>query len=118
MADKDGYNGLDKIFQRTEIQTWKTRKQVTIKTYNVQSKVEKWQREVIEALKPIRISTAHTFGTFFRLFFSDVIDDDDDIEQVLYMDPDVVLMSNIESLFTQPTDPNILFRWGETTQCA
>eukprot|EP00978_Attheya_sp_CCMP212_P043664 scaffold288864_cov48-Attheya_sp.AAC.1 len=34
------------------------------------------------------------------------------------MDPDVVLLSNIESLFTQPTDPNILFRWGETTQCA
>jgi len=117
MADKYGYNGLDEIFQRTEIQTWKTRKPVTIRTYNVQPNVEKWQREVIMALEPLGISTAHTFGTFFRLFFHDVIGADDDIEQVLYMDPDVVLMSNIESLFTGPTDPNILFQWGES-QCA
>jgi hypothetical protein len=62
MADQKAYTALADGFDRIQIATWKTRNQVTVETYNVQTNVKKWQQAVREHLPTLG---RHTVGAFF-----------------------------------------------------
>jgi hypothetical protein len=113
MADKDAYNSLAGVFNATSLETWILRRQVTIQTYNVEPYLPKW-KEKLEDNLPGYITYAHTIGTYFRLFAKDVLSPD--VRHVLYMDTDVVIMANLERIWSL-VDPESLFQWG-SNMCA
>ena len=44
MADEEAYQALPEVLNRTEIATWKTRNQISVVVYNIQSKLKAWAR--------------------------------------------------------------------------
>ena len=92
MADQDAYNALDSTLDTTGIHSWRTRNQITIQTYNVESYTKCWEAFIESKLKRSARDAArvHTMGTFYRLFAHDVLH----VDHVVYMDTDVAIMAN------------------------
>jgi hypothetical protein len=66
----------------------------------------------------------HTIGTWYRLFSHHVLkvrnftneDEENSVEHVLYLDPDVVIMANLQELWRH-ADTKYHFQWG-ISECA
>jgi hypothetical protein len=137
MADELAYEALDDVFARAELELWQSRTQVSIETYNVEQYIPAWENQV----KDLLVSTGfqglprreafdvHTVGCWFRLFCHQVLklrssnnnnnksinnhddDENDAVEHVLYLDPDVVIMANLGELWRH-ADSQYHFQWG------
>jgi len=133
-------NILENVVHLTE---WRTRNPLTIRTYNVDPYVDQWIQEINETYKhfpPEMNRFRHTPGSYFRLFADEIMlpnrtrvggDDDevekttsideDTIQNVLWMDSDVYIMSNLERLWQQINTPerteSYIFQWGQE-KCA
>jgi len=118
MADGKAFAALPEIFSRTGVETWKSTKQVVIHTYNVSSYVPTWKKQIAATLNFSTMAAAtgsHTVGTFFRLFAHHVLPAS--VDQVLYIDTDVVIMSNLDALWwdIQLTNENNNSKNNKTT---
>lgn len=112
MADRPAFDALPAILNATEVETWRTVVPITITVYNVEIHVQRWTNRLITSMHQFTLAemtSGHTIGAFFRLFANDVVPPH--VQHALYLDPDVVLMSNIEQLWKH-LDPHALFHWG------
>ena len=117
MADQEAYQALPDVLNRTGISTWKTRNQINVVVYNIESKIEAWKEFIQQTMgyaTSILIET-HTIGTFFRLFVQQVVDQHL-VRHMIYMDTDVIVMSSIEALWNL-RDDTAYFQFG-TLECA
>jgi len=125
LADQDAYNSLNEIFDQTELLSWVTRNPVTIHVYDVTPEIPSLQRQIETIFRKAGNKTGfnyrtatnvHTIGTFFRLIAHHFISQT--IENILYIDTDVVIMANLEKLWQEVESvPNALFHWG-AAMCA
>ena len=117
MADQDAYRELPDIFNRTRITTWKTRNQISIINYNIESKLKRWSKFMERKMgyTTARMTFFHTIGAFFRLFADEVLDSSQ-IPHVVYMDTDVIVMSSLEALW-KLRDDKAYFQFG-TLECS
>lgn len=107
MADGDAYDALGLIFYRTGLNGTMWRNSISIQTYNVDPYLEDWTNET----RYMNLDrNRHTRGTYFRLYAHRVLPNN--IEHVLYMDTDVVIMANLDSLW-ENVDRNSAFQWGD-----
>lgn len=118
LADKEAFVSLNEIFNRTELPTWRTRNPIEIHAYNVSSDQPQMEREIIDVHNPAfpsySIDLKHTIGAFYRLFVDRYVSTRG--KYILYMDTDVVIMSNLEALWrlVERQQMNVLFHWGKT----
>jgi len=121
LADEYAYSSLHSIFNRIELSTWITRNQIEIHIYDV-SPAEKWLEEKIvttmsKGLKDDKFTVdyatgVHTIGCFYRLIAHKFLPST--VKHLLYMDTDVVIMTNLEELWKEvESSPNSLFHWGK-----
>jgi hypothetical protein len=129
MADALAYEALDDVFARAELELWQSRTQVSIESYNVEQHIPAWHKRVEDLFASTGFQRQpshafgvglHTIGTWFRLFCHDVLKvsnsndksiDDNAVEHVLYIDPDVVIMANLEDVWRH-ADTEYHFQWG------
>jgi len=125
VADREAYDALDGVLlnSRTEgadLSTWVMRNRVSIHTYNAQPYLRKWNAQLTQFLRKAMLapSYGHTIGAFFRLFAHRILPKD--IENVIYMDTDVVILSNLQNLWkivNHDDENGPLFYIGES-QCS
>lgn len=119
LADIDAYNSLESIFNKTEITNWRTRNQIEIHCYDLtpdlpslRSQIEETFRVSFPDFKLWVATGTHTLGTFFRLIAHQVVPPS--VVHLVYMDVDVVIISNLEGLMTQiQSNFHALFHWGK-----
>ena len=121
LADQYAYSILHSIFNRIElISTWTTRNPIEIHIYDV-SPAEEWLEEKIvttmsKGLKDDKFTVdyatgVHTIGCFYRLIAHKFLPSN--VKQLLYMDTDVVIMTNLEELWKEvESSTDSLFHWG------
>ncbi|CAB9511594.1 Glycosyl transferase family 8 [Seminavis robusta] len=123
LADRDAFQALEKtVWKETKLEQWVTRHPITIHVYNVQPLLKTWEEKLVQFFKTawkedygINFSTDdHTIGTMFRLFAHKVLPKH--VHKMLYLDPDALLMTNIQELWRQ-IDEDTLFQWGRS-MCA
>lgn len=131
IADNDAYNVLYNVINTTTtIQSWITYHQISVRIYNVESKIDQWKRYISKVMKlnVYRAIEVHTIGAFFRLSAYKVITQqynnndvyDQMIHHILYMDTDVIIMANLEKIWQYTRQDNMkdkLFLWGHG-QCS
>ena len=117
MADTKAFRALPAVLERTQVKTWRTRNQITIQIYNVNSKIPHWTQWIENKTKlSIREFTMyHPFGMFFRLFVQDIVDPES-VHHVIYLDTDVLIMVPLDGLWKH-IDPRSYFEWG-TSECS
>jgi hypothetical protein len=119
LASAKSYAKLDRVFENSLLDTFRTRNPITIHAYNVQPLVPSWEIFLIRFFqshwKPdyniTEQTEAHTIGTFFRLFAHHVLPDR--VQKILYLDNDAILMANLQELWKDVAEhkPNALFHW-------
>jgi hypothetical protein len=120
IADRDAYLSLAKIFNRTNLSTWETRNPIEIHAYDITPELPQLEQLIFGTFSDtlessnFRLKDAvgrHTIGTFFRLFAHRIIPTR--VQQLIYMDTDVLIMANLEGLMQQvEMNTNALFHWG------
>ncbi|KAL3918337.1 MAG: hypothetical protein SGILL_004287 [Bacillariaceae sp.] len=109
LADDPAFNALENVFSEkmkldpsnNETVVLMAPTPIYIKTYNVQEELPKWKDTIeVNTGKAANMTTLgtkslyrHTIGTWFRLFAGDVLPAD--VDNVLYLDTDVVAMANL-----------------------
>lgn len=146
IADQDAYDALDGVFtdnrmlttdgndgdNKKEPPSFQLPNQITIETYNVQSRMAKWekfvkerQQKAIEIVNPPNKNVLrHTIGAYLRLFADEVLPSD--VDHVVYLDTDVVIMSNLATVWEQQINHDVdegdddekLFYWGGREMCS
>jgi len=114
MADGKAFGSLEIVFLvQTQLNTWRTRTPITIRTYNVQSHVARWRRRIIQLYRDtglsdmvLEIGAYHTIGTWFRLFADDVLPQS--VASVLYLDTDAVILANLQQFVRQVGGPGMV----------
>jgi len=118
VANKAGVQALPAVWERTQIQTWRTRNQVIITVYNIESRLESWleiYHQAMPAVKQRFSYLRHSFGAFYRLVLDTFMKD---VGMIVYADTDVVFLANLQDVprsmrtISNNTDP--LFAWGST----
>ena len=92
--------------------------QVTVKTYNVQEHIVRWERRIkqlyrrgdLNANFARRELEYHTIGTWFRLMADEILPSD--VSHVLYLDVDIVVLANLGELWDFYLDREKWFQWG------
>ena len=123
LADQKAYDSLTGVFNRTELSTWQTRNPTEIYSYDVTPDHPEMEREIMDVFKPhypddtiYDWTSTHTMGAFYRLFVDRYVSATT-AKHVLYIDTDVVIMANLESLWKtverQQQPNNALFHWGK-----
>lgn len=101
----------------TNLHRWRSKNPVVVRTYNCQPLIPRWEEKIRELYRRGGMDSEstnydlefHTIGAWFRLFVHEVIpllkNDDDTpdatIENILFMDSDVVLLANLQDLWNQ-----------------
>ena len=131
MTDAKAYQGTNKLLlnDRIQITSWVSIQPIQIIIYDCSSRMNQWSKQVQSIYQnsyiPIkdqyilsRKMFKHTIGTWFRLFVHEVIDDRDDekIQQILYVDTDVIMLTNVQELWNV-LDFTKSLHWGRS-QCA
>jgi lipopolysaccharide biosynthesis glycosyltransferase len=122
VADRDAYQSLGVILNRTGLSTWKTRNSIEVHAYDITPELPQLKRLINDTFAPMfddpkfdvlqHSTSVHTIGCFFRLFANRVIPTT--VKHLAYMDTDVVIMANLEELWRQvEATPDALFHWGE-----
>jgi len=111
LTDQAAYDALDDIFKRSKIASWSLRNQVTIKTYNLQPRIQEFTDFIVSKTRTdMNYSIAkHTIANYFGLLASKVIKPSSGF--VLNMDTDIVVMADLEALWKQ-VDESSLFQWA------
>jgi hypothetical protein len=108
MADQIAYDSLSDTILYTNrtnyIYKWRTNQPISIYTYNIESYIPQWKTFIQTATNySIDEQTQdHTIGTYFRLFAHQVLPIDT-IKYVLYLDTDVVIMANLDNVWSYTT---------------
>jgi hypothetical protein len=121
VADRDAYQSLGGIFNRTGLSTWETRNSIEIHAYDITPDLPQLEHLIVDTFAPMfddakfdvlgHSTSDHTIGCFFRLFANRVIPIT--VKHLVYMDTDVVIMANLEELWRQvEATPDALFHWG------
>jgi hypothetical protein len=121
IADRDAYQVLNDVFNRTQLQTWVTRNTIEIHAYDITLDLHH-----LERLLNYTLSEAHSrdptftvnetragfsIGAYFRLIANHFIPPY--VKHYLYMDTDVVIMANLGQVFQDiMANPDSLFHWG------
>ncbi|KAL3913413.1 MAG: hypothetical protein SGILL_006501 [Bacillariaceae sp.] len=123
IASQKSYDQLDRIFNISLLDSFRTRTQITIHAYNVQPMVKSWQmflgkyfsKHWKSTYDPLGANQVHTIGAFFRLFAHQVLPKS--VHKMLYLDNDAILMANMRELWKDvaANNPNAVFHWGEYT---
>ncbi|KAL3938270.1 MAG: hypothetical protein SGBAC_006793 [Bacillariaceae sp.] len=115
VADETAYNKtLPEIADQILLPNLIARQPITIVVYNMARKGFGWKK-VIEKCTGHKTSKRHTMGTFFRLFAYDVLPPN--VEHVVYLDTDVVIVSNLQELWKHRNSSS-MFQWSSDTRCA
>ncbi|KAL7541196.1 hypothetical protein ACHAXR_010713 [Thalassiosira sp. AJA248-18] len=130
LADQDAilaltgkHNYKPPLFEIIQLQKWVSRSQIEIHVYDVSphipaltklvddtfTKAYNFQGGSMMGQSSIMV---HTIGTYFRLVANRILPQT--VKHVLYIDVDVVIISNLEELWREvETNPNALFHWGK-----
>jgi hypothetical protein len=88
---------------------------LSIHVLNIEPFVRGWKMEIRRIQRGI--DTLHTWGTYFRLFANRILPPD--VDQFLYLDPDVIVTANLAHLWHHVTSSNetrnLLFHWRYET---
>lgn len=92
--------------------------QVTIKTYNVEEHIVRWERRIkqlyrrgdLNANFARRELEYHTVGTWFRLMADEILPGE--VSHVLYLDVDIVVLANLGELWDFYLNREKWFQWG------
>jgi len=144
MADADAYEAVSRVFAASQLdgdddddaggsreRSWRCRVPIEIRTYDVESRIPAWserRRTYLEraGIHPDKLwqSDRHTIGAWFRLFAHEVLPAS--IHNVLYLDTDVVVYSNLQELWrnvaaaasesTSPPRPSIMSSSSSVTE--
>lgn len=114
ITDSQAHISLRKYFESSILSSWESNVQILIRVYELNGNNLQEIREWLKGISKFDMIYHHTIGTYFRLFVKDVLAND--ISHVLYMDIDVVIMSNLQDVWKH-IDSNALFQWGEN-MCA
>ena len=110
ICDSQAHSRLQKYFESSNLTSWESNIQILIRLYKLEENNIQEIRQWLKGISRFDMDHQHTIGSFFRLFVKDVLGSD--ISHVLYMDPDVVIMANLQGLWKH-VDSNALFQWGE-----
>lgn len=114
LADRDAFLAMDEIINRTELQTWKTRNPTEIHIYDISPYLPALELRVKNTMHFTTLGRAvevHTLGQYFRLIANRIVPPT--VEHLLYMDTDVVIMTNLDELWRQLEENHTaLFHWG------
>eukprot|EP00546_Thalassionema_frauenfeldii_P005441 CAMPEP_0178924008 /NCGR_PEP_ID=MMETSP0786-20121207/17078_1 /TAXON_ID=186022 /ORGANISM="Thalassionema frauenfeldii, Strain CCMP 1798" /LENGTH=367 /DNA_ID=CAMNT_0020598651 /DNA_START=276 /DNA_END=1379 /DNA_ORIENTATION=- len=122
LADGIAYPTLDQVYNNTQLCSWRTRNPISLYSYDVSSHLPWLKEEIAKTFHNFDNETnaeslvwgatgVHTIGVFFRLLVNRIVPFDQG--QVLYMDTDVIIMSNLEALWQEAeSSPQALFHWG------
>lgn len=128
LADQDAILALNgnhtyrpPLFELIELQKWKSSSPIEINVYDVSRHVPDLTNLVdktfIQAYNfqgdsLIARGVVHTIGTYFRLIANHIVPTT--AKHLLYIDVDVVIMSNLEQLWREvEIFPDALFHWGK-----
>lgn len=111
LTDQAAYDALDVIFKRSNIASWSLRNQVTIETYNLQSRVAEFTDFIVAHTRTdMNYSiNKHSIANFFGLLAYKVIKPSTGF--ILNMDTDVIVMADLEALWKH-VDESSLFQWA------
>ena len=128
MADEDAFRAItvdedhnkDPLYAFVPSLQWSSIQPIQIHVYNVQQQLEEtWTpflRRKFQSYSFQRMTGHHTVGAFFRLLAHQVLlQYDPTIQYVIYLDPDVIVLANLQALWKERPihDPHNLFAWGE-----
>ena len=116
MVDDDAYQALPGIFESAELDQWHTLHPITLRIYQVEKHLDDWESFVIQETHNTRMTERHKIGAYFRLFADRVINDritGEVVDHMLYMDTDVIVMANLENLWTSHVPSQQYFKWGK-----
>ena len=114
-------SGWPPVFERIELNQWTSRNQVNLHMYDISPEIpsllnktrETFRRGFNSASVQMEIEH-HTVGTYFRLWADKVIPSELNVKHLLYLDTDVVIMSNMEALMHEVNrQPDSIFHWGK-----
>jgi Glycosyl transferase family 8 len=125
MTDSYGSKSLQQLWFETELAQWKIPQPLTMHVYHISEETtRKWGSHVTQLFQhqgfsahELRTHLLHRLGTYVRLYAHKVLMPE--VTHVLYMDTDIVLMANLQTLWPSApyTNPTQLFAWTNV-QCA
>eukprot|EP00539_Tryblionella_compressa_P003629 CAMPEP_0178739382 /NCGR_PEP_ID=MMETSP0744-20121128/4025_1 /TAXON_ID=913974 /ORGANISM="Nitzschia punctata, Strain CCMP561" /LENGTH=376 /DNA_ID=CAMNT_0020392081 /DNA_START=63 /DNA_END=1190 /DNA_ORIENTATION=- len=112
VADNAAHIGIWPILfsNQTQLFTFTSRNQISIKTYNVESKINGW-RNMVKDSAGVVFESVHTIGAYFRLFAHEVLPKS--TNHVIYMDSDVAVLVNLQEIWSY-RNCSTIFQWGKT----
>jgi hypothetical protein len=104
MADTPAYLDLDELWISSRLSSWRTRNPISIHAYHIAPRTVDNLRQKIRTFfqgagykkSQMHLLFEHTIGAYFRLHAHMVLPAA--IQRVLYMDTDVVLLANLQTL--------------------
>lgn len=128
MADQDAYDAITSDTDNSDPlhlvipslhHQWWSIQPIQLHIYNVQNQLDHtWTTFLQQQFQSFTfelMTSRHTVGAFFRLLAHDtLLQHDPTIQYVIYMDPDVVFLTNIQAVWNERplANQNILFAWG------
>jgi hypothetical protein len=122
--DDDSSSNTTKRRFSTNLSLWKSTNPVVVRTYNCEPHIKRWKHKIRQLYRRGGMDTQsarqdleyHTIGTWFRLLAHEVLLPSS-VENILFIDSDVVLLANIQDLSMEYSDTSHYFQWG-TSRCA
>jgi hypothetical protein len=129
IADEEAYQAITvkqkqpadplRIFVPSLHQKWMAIQPIQIHIYNVQQLLEQiWTpflKDKFQSYSFQSMTGHHTVGAFFRLLAHQILlKHDPTIQYVIYLDPDVLFLANVQAAWKERPihNPDILFAWG------
>ena len=122
MADGEAYAALPAVLldgRHNFTTAWRTRNRIDIRVYDIEPLIPTMRDVIGRAMHQFSVddvTEVHTIGTFFRLFADRVVgpslsSSSREVTHVIYMDTDVVIMSDLGELWSHVTH-DAAFQWG------
>ena len=116
---------LPPVFEKIELHKWTSRNQVNLHLYDMSPEIPSLLDKTRETFRKGFNSTSvemeiehHTAGTYFRLWADKAISSELNAKHLVYLDTDVVIMSNLGILMHEvDRQPDSIFHWGRS-HCA
>eukprot|EP00977_Amphora_coffeiformis_P019798 scaffold7467_cov187-Amphora_coffeaeformis.AAC.3 len=117
----DQHDAVQLVLEQTGVMDWQVRQRTAIRLYRVRSDtIQRWTNTIQATLGPLTglfpswksvPMFRHSVGQYFRLFAHDILSTQSDVDHVVYLDTDVVIMSNLNHLWRQRQE-RYWFQWG------
>ena len=92
---------INELIEKTHlIKESRWRNKVSLTLYNVESKLDEWEEFLNKKTRGVTLDSRVSIGGYFRLMAHNVLklNKQHDIDEVVYMDTDVVILSNLNDL--------------------